>query len=131
MQLTIENLLESKGIIEGETGVKTTNLDIKRLGGEITIQSLDPKKLEQILKEANSGKSTLELNKKIIYMSVIDPNLKDNELLKGYGCKNNPYEIVEKIFTITEIGIIADKIAKLNGLDDVKNLEDFVVEIKN
>ncbi|ENZ33289.1 hypothetical protein HMPREF1084_01757 [Clostridium butyricum 60E.3] len=131
MQLTIDNLLENKGLIEKQTGVKTTNLMIKRLGGEITIQSLEPKKLEQVIKEASAGKSTLELNKKIVYMSVIDPNLKDNELLKGYGCKNNPYDIVEKIFTITEIGIIADKIAELNGLDEVKNLDDFVVEIKN
>ncbi|MDU5101141.1 MAG: hypothetical protein E6240_01765 [Clostridium butyricum] len=131
MQLTIDNLLQNKDIITKQTGVKTTTLRIKRLGGDITIQSLEPNKLEQILKEANAGKSTLEINKKVIYMSVIDPNLKDNELLKTYGCKSNPYNIVEKIFTVTEIGIISDKVAELNGLNEVKNLEEFVEEIKN
>ncbi|WP_455793560.1 phage tail assembly chaperone [Clostridium butyricum] len=131
MQLTIENLLQNKGIINEQTGIKTTQLTIKRLGGEITIQSLKSDKLDQILDEASSGKSSFEINKKAIYMSVIDPNLKDNELLKGYGCKSNPYEIVEKIFTRTEIGIVADKIAELNGIGEVKKLDDFVVEIKN
>lgn len=130
MQLTLENLLENKGLIETQTGIKTTNLEIKRLGGEITIQSMKPQKLEEILKEVNSGKSLFEINKKVIYMSIIDPNLKDNNLLKEYGCKGNPYDIVEKIFSPTEIGIIADKIAVLNGLNDIKE-DELVVEIKN
>lgn len=130
MQLTIENLLQNKGIIEEQTGEKTTNLLIKRLGGEITIKSLEPKKLEQFIKEAQAGKSALEVNKKIIYTSVVEPNLKDKELIKEYGCKANPYDIVEKIFTITEINIIADKIAGLNGIGEIDNLEDFVEEIK-
>lgn len=127
MQLTIEKLLQDKEIIKKATGEKTTNLEIKRLDAEITIKSLSIDKIMQFAKEE---KDEYKASIKAVYSAVIDPNLKDNELLKAYSCKSNPYGIVEKIFTPAEIDIIANKIAILSGLNNF-NENDLVVEIKN
>lgn len=126
MQLTIEKLLQDKEIIEKATGEKTTKLEIKRLGGEITIKSLTMDKLMGLAQEKDKYKA----NVKVVYSAVIDPNLKDNDLLKSYSCKSNPYAIVEKIFKPVEINLIADKICELSGLNDV-NTNDLIIEIKN
>lgn len=126
MQLTIEKLLQDKEIIEKATGEKTTKLEIKRLGGEITIKSLTMDKLMGLAQEKDKYKA----NVKVVYSAVIDPNLKDNDLLKSYSCKSNPYAIVEKIFKPVEINLIADKICELSGLNDV-NADDLIIEIKN
>ncbi|MGG7146288.1 phage tail assembly chaperone [Clostridium butyricum] len=126
MQLTVEKLLQDKEIIEKATGEKTTKLEIKRLGGEITIKSLTMDKLMGLAQEKDKYKA----NVKVVYSAVIDPNLKDNDLLKSYSCKSNPYAIVEKIFKPVEINLIADKICELSGLNDV-NANDLVIEIKN
>lgn len=126
MQLTIEKLLQDKEIIEKATGEKTTKLEIKRLGGEITIKSLTMDKLMGLAQEKDKYKA----NVKVVYSAVIDPNLKDNDLLKSYSCKSNPYAIVEKIFKPVEINLIADKICELSGLNDV-NANDLIIEIKN
>ena len=126
MQLTIEKLLQDKEIIEKATGEKTTKLEIKRLGGEITIKSLTMDKLMGLAQEKDKYKA----NVKVVYSAVIDPNLKDNDLLKSYSCKSNPSAIVEKIFKPVEINLIADKICELSGLNDV-NANDLIIEIKN
>ena len=118
MQLTVEKLLQDKEIIEKATGEKTTKLEIKRLGGEITIKSLTMDKLMGLAQEKDKYKA----NVKVVYSAVIDPNLKDNDLLKSYSCKSNPYAIVEKIFKPVEINLIADKICELSGLNDVNAL---------
>ncbi|MDU1068191.1 phage tail assembly chaperone [Clostridium sp.] len=127
MQLTIEKLLQDKEIIEKATGEKTTKLEIKRLGGEITIKSLT---IDKLMGLAQQEKDQYKANVKVVYSAVIDPNLKDNDLLKSYSCKSNPYAIVEKIFKPVEINLIADKICELSGLNDV-NANDLVIEIKN
>lgn len=127
MQLTIEKLLQDKEIIEKETGEKTTKLEIKRLGGDITIKSLP---MDKLMRFANEEKDNYKANIKVVYTAIIDPNLKDNELLNAYKCKSNPYAIVEKIFKPIEVNLIADKVCELSGLNNLDS-DKLVVEIKN
>ena len=127
MQLTIEKLLQDKEIIEKETEEKEIKLEIKRLGGEITIKSLPMNKL---MRFANEGNDNYQANIKAVYTAIIDPNLKDNELLNAYKCKSNPYAIVEKIFKPIEVNLIADKVCELSGMSN-KDSKNMVVEIKN
>lgn len=127
MQLTIEKLLQDRNVIEKETGEKTAKLEIKRFNAEITIKSL---KVERLMRFAEEEKDQYKANIKVVYAAVIDPNLKDNTLITEYNCKKNPYEVVQKIFKPIEINLIADKVCKLSGLEDLKN-NDIVVEVKN
>lgn len=66
-----------------------------------------------------------------IYMlseCMVEPNLKDPELLKEFGCIDSPLDIVEKIFSAGEIYNIALAIMKFTGYT---SQYDTIEELKN
>lgn len=130
--ITIEQLLKNKEIIEKKNEEKTMSLELKSFkenpnfeDGEITIKSLDPKKIKEITQKSNDDLFTF--NKNIVYDAVCSIDLKNKGLHEGYNCKTKPLDIVEKIFTPAEIKVIADKVSKLSGMDVEK---DMIKEIK-
>lgn len=121
MTISIENLLINREIIEEDTGEKYVSIEIARLkeklgDGEVKLKSLEINKLNEIMRQTNNEYS---MTVRVVYNSLLDPNLKDKELQKAYGCKANPFGIVEKIFTPLEIKAIADKVAEISGLKGI------------
>ncbi|MEX0050326.1 hypothetical protein AB2T85_06720 [Clostridium butyricum] len=129
MKLTKEILLQNmKTIVDEVTSEKTTDLTIKRLGGEITVKSIDAEKLNSFMSQCDGN--AYKANIRIVYSGVIDPSLKDDDLIEKYDCKKDPYEIVKKMFKPIEINLIADKICELSGIS-AANPQELVAEIKN
>lgn len=77
---------------------------------------------------AKSRKKPILANDYLIHVCCIEPNLRDEELLKEFGCKE-PVEIVNKLFMIGEITSIADTLVKKAGFD--KDNIEVVDKIKN
>lgn len=77
---------------------------------------------------AKRRKKQILANNYLIYTCCIEPNLRDEELLKEFECKE-PVEIVDKIFVIGEITSIADTLVKKAGFD--KDNIEVVDKIKN
>ena len=125
--ITIENLLQNKKIIEAGTGVKEVELEIKRLKDTIKIKSLDVNKLINL---ADTSKNQYETNVKIVYYAMVEPNVRDKDLLEAYKVKANPYKIVESIFKPIEINLISDKVCEISGLKEVEDMEELVKEVK-
>ena len=112
--ITVEELLQRKGIIDAHTGEKEKVLRINSLkdagfeDGEIKIKSLSKERMNEINKLAvkNPQQATIE--------AVIEPKLSNDELQKAYNCFS-PFDIVEKIFTPIEADRIASQINILSG----------------
>ena len=66
-----------------------------------------------------------EANVKIALAGMVDPSMKDKDLMEKFGC-STPMQLIEKIFQGSEIGAIADTITELSGfggnvVEEVKN----------
>lgn len=77
---------------------------------------------------AKSRKKQTLANNYLLHACCLEPNLRDEELLKAYGCKD-PVDIVDKILLVGEITSIADTLVKKAGFDKENIL--VVDKIKN
>lgn len=77
---------------------------------------------------AKSRKKQTLANNYLLHACCLEPNLRDEELLKTYGCKD-PVDIVDKILLVGEITSIADTLVKKAGFDKENIL--VVDKIKN
>lgn len=120
-KLTLKDLISKKEqVLSGKK--KTRNLYIKSLDGIITIEKPS---LETVV-DASKIDSGMESDKYLVYHCIVEPNLKDKELQKAYGCVE-PTEIL-KIFEDGEISSIAKECMNLAGyngsvsvVEDIKN----------
>ncbi|MHC1683417.1 MAG: hypothetical protein AB6733_10755 [Clostridiaceae bacterium] len=121
-KLTLKDLIVKKEQIEANKK-KTADLHILSLDAVITIESphID------IVTDALAIENGMESNKYLLYNCIVEPNLKDKELQKEYGCVE-PTDILNKIFDDGEIGSIAEECLKLAGY---KNSVSVVEKIKN
>lgn len=120
-KLTLKDLIAKKEQVL-DSKKKTRNLYIKSLDGIITIEKPS---IETIV-DASKIDSGMESDKYLVYNCIIEPNLKDKELQKVYGCIE-PSDIL-KIFEDGEISSIARECMNLAGysgsvsvVDDIKN----------
>lgn len=120
-KLTLKDLISKKEqVLSGKK--KTRNLYIKSLDGIITIEKPS---IETVI-DASKIDSGMESDKYLVYNCIIEPNLRDKELQKEYGCVE-PTDIL-KIFNDGEISSIAKECMNLAGysgsvsvVDDIKN----------
>ena len=107
----------------------------KLLGVEdakITIQAIDGGLYTSLSASAVSKKGNFnfekgfEVNAKIAAAGIIEPDLKNEELLKHIGAAT-PAEAAKKIFK-GEVNVISDEIARLSGFTDTEETEE---EVKN
>lgn len=113
-KLTLLQLIKEKEKYEVKRGVKE-ELYIERLDATIVFEK--PERalvLESIELSQDKDVEAGEADVHLIYNSIIEPNLKDNELQKTFECAE-PTEIVEKIFESGEITAIAGEIMKSVG----------------
>lgn len=110
-KLTVTDLLKNK---EKHASIPTTEeLFVKRLDGSITIQ----KPARSLVIEAQGIKEEGGSDIFLIYNIVTEPNLRDAELQKEFGCVE-PTDIVEKLFSPGEIVSIAQQGLALAGYND-------------
>lgn len=114
-KLTLTDLIKEKEKFQVKTGVKK-DLYLDQLDATITI--LQPER--SVVMDAIESQS----DEYMVYDIVVEPNLKDAELQKAYGCVE-PIDIVSKIFNPGTIKGIAQEGLKLAGYEsNVKAVED-------
>lgn len=118
-KITISDLIKNKEeILEAKTKKKTLDLHIESLDAVITISQPSKAMLRDAVDMGDNG------DKYIIYECTTEPNLKDSELQKAYGCAN-PIDIVDAVFAEGEVAQIAQEIINLggftNGVKAIKN----------
>lgn len=124
-KVTIQSLIEKKDEIE-ENKKKNFEFFIPSLDGHVTIKKPGRGLITTASKMAQDGQE-YESDLYLVYHSVVDPKLKDKELLNAYSVNvNKGYDVVEKLFTPREIGQLAQQImnageGKVRLVDEVKN----------
>lgn len=117
-KLTLADLIDKKEQYQLKTDVKE-DLFLEQLNATVTI--LKPER-PTVLDSVESESDEL-----LVYDMVIEPNLKDKELQKAYGCVE-PIDIVSKIFDPGTIKGIAQAGLKLAGYDSKVSV---VADLKN
>ena len=106
---TIQELIARREQIKDS---KKKKYDIETSIGTVTAIMPDAALVAEAL-NLNTG---FEINKYLVYNSIIEPNLKDGELQKAYGVLD-PTDIVSAVFLPGEIAKIGDKLFNLAGYD--------------
>lgn len=106
MAITIKELITNREKIEQK---KQNLFDLKTSIGTVTIK---PPTLPLMLEITDLEKDISD--KYLILQSVVEPDLKNKELQKAYGCME-PIDIVEKLFQPGEIFSISKKIMSCSG----------------
>lgn len=114
-KLTLTELIDNKDKYQVKTGEKK-DLYVEQLDATISIVKPDR---TTVLDSVESESDDL-----LVYNIVVEPNLKDAELQKAYGCVE-PIDIVSKIFDPGSIKGIAQAGLKFAGYEsNVKAVED-------
>lgn len=120
-RLTLKDLMAKQEQLANKKK-KSLNLFVKSLDGVITIEQPDT----VTIIDASKIDEGFESDKYLVYNCIVEPNLKDKDLLKAYGCVE-PTEIL-KIFDDGEISSIARECMNLAGYNSSVRV---VEEIKN
>lgn len=101
---------------QGKRKTETKKLEIKRLGVDIEFKKLDFFDLEELGDNPPTSFSSemLEYSINILRLSLISPNLNDENLKKGLQT-NNAKETARAIFEDIEIIELAKKIDEFSG----------------
>ncbi len=100
----------------------------------VTLKELDPEYILQLSQigvdsEGNPIVSkTMEVNALIVASAMVEPNLKDELLMKHFGCPT-PMDLAQKLFKGENISLAA-KVSEMAGMTQDK-LEEMEDEIKN
>jgi len=111
-KITIKDLLAKKEQLKKKKA-RTQELYIESLDGSIIIQEPSREIALEGLEMAGEGRSD-EADVYVVYHSVIEPNLKDKELQKEFGCVE-PTDIVTLLFRSGEITAISGFALQLAG----------------
>lgn len=115
-QLTIADLLAKKEKLK-QGNRRTANLYIESLDGEITIQEPERSVAIEALAMAQDDSRSEMADPYIVYHCVIQPDLKDQQLQKEFGCVE-PTDIVGILFRPGEIAAISGHALKLAGFGE-------------
>jgi hypothetical protein len=117
-KLTLTDLLKEKEKYQVQENT-TEDLFIHRLDASITIRKPDRSLCMDAFQMANDPNQGDKADPYMVYNIVVEPNLKDPQLQKEFGCIE-PTDIVEKIF---EPGEISKMAGYKKGIDKVKDLK--------
>ena len=124
-KLTLTDLMKEKEKYQVKDDV-TEDLYIKRLDASITIRKPERSLCFESFQISNDDNQIGKADPYLVYNIVVEPNLKDSQLQKEFGCVE-PIDIVEKIFETGEISNIAQVGLDLAGynksIDRVKDLK--------
>lgn len=120
--LSIQDLIEKAYKRED----KYITVKIERMGGEIKLRVPSSEELYE-LKEKHKDYAVMASD--LVYSSCVEPKLNDERLIQHFKCKNNPCDVVDKVFGFDGKLSIADIL-----LDEIKaetNTTNKVELIKN
>ena len=124
-KLTISELIDNKEKFQTKNDIKE-ELYLDQLDATITIIKPERSLVMDTIEMANDKKFEGDSDDFFVYNIVVEPNLKDPELQKAYGCVE-PVDIVSEIFDIGTISGIAKAGMKLGGYESnvtvVENLK--------
>ena len=124
-KLTLTDLMKNKEQYQVKEDV-TEELYIARLGASITIRKPERSLCIEAIQMANDEEQNEKADPYMIYNIMVEPNLKDQQLQKEFGCVE-PTDIVEKIFEAGEMVQISKAGLELagyhKGIDKVKDLK--------
>ena len=115
---------------------KTIDIGGRMKGHALTIRVITGEQYtsyqQQCIENPNSAKkrrfNTKRFNELIVVNSLVDPNLKDPEMLKAAKV-SRPEEILYRCFLAGEINTIAEQVLILSGFDT--DVEEGMEEVKN
>lgn len=124
-KLTVTDLMKNKERYQVKENV-TEEVFIDRLDASATIRKPERSLCIEAMQMAHDPNLVSKSDAFIVYNVIVEPNLKDKELQKEFGCVE-PTDIVEKIFEPGEITRIAQFALELAGytkaLKKVKDLK--------
>ena len=124
-KLTVTDLLKNKEQYQVNKDVKE-ELFIERLDSSITIKKPERSLCLEAFELANDKNRVGESDVFMVYNIVVEPNLKDAQLQKEFGCVE-PTDIVSKIFEAGEIVQISkaglDLAGYTKGVNKVKDIK--------
>ncbi|PEB56243.1 hypothetical protein CON65_15920 [Bacillus pseudomycoides] len=124
-KLTVTDLMKNKEQYQVKENV-TEEVYIDRLGASVTIRKPEKSLCIEGMQMAQDPNLVGKSDAFIVYNVLVEPNLKDKQLQKEFGCVE-PTDIVDKIFEPGEIGNIAKLALELVGytkaLKKVKDLK--------
>lgn len=115
---------------------KTIDIGGRMKGHALTIRVITGEQYtsyqQQCIENPNSAKkrrfNTKRFNELIVVNSLVDPNLKDPEMLKAAKVAR-PEELLYRCFLAGEINTIAEQVLTLSGFD--ADVEEEMEEVKN
>ena len=119
------------------TEIPTKELKLTRLskltGADfiVKLKALPAKRFTELVTGISGKDGTVDAakafdaNMRVVLAGLVDPSLKDKDLQEKFGC-STPGQLLEKLFTGAEIGVMADAITALSGFAG-----DVVEEVKN
>ncbi|MCM3411461.1 phage tail assembly chaperone [Metabacillus litoralis] len=125
-KLTLTDLIKNKEKYQVKSDT-TEELFVERLGATITIRKPERSLCLEAFEMVNDDAQAAKADPFMVYNIVVEPNLKDPNLQKEFGCVE-PDDIVEKLFESGEISNIAQIGMELAGyksgvkkVNDLKN----------
>lgn len=123
------------------TELPTKQIEIERLSKladepfMVTVRAINGERMSEIQRNAVTlGKkgnmkdvNLYNMQTQIIMAGMVDPNLKDKDLLEAYGC-TTPKDLVTKLFLAGEIADLSNDIQELSGYD--RDSDDIEEEVK-
>ncbi|MEK5171819.1 hypothetical protein NST63_00995 [Heyndrickxia sp. FSL W8-0496] len=122
-KLTLTDLIKEKEKYQVKKDV-TEELYIQRLDASITIRKPERSLCLDTISMSRDKDQADQADVYMTYNIVVEPDLKDTELQKAYGCVE-PTDIVEKIFDPGEIASISQAGLELSGyISSAKRVKD-------
>ncbi|MCI1592488.1 phage tail assembly chaperone [Heyndrickxia oleronia] len=122
-KLTLTDLIKEKEKYQVKKDV-TEELYIQRLDASITIRKPERSLCLDTISMSRDKDQADQADVYMAYNIVVEPDLKDPELQKAYGCVE-PTDIVEKIFDPGEIASISQAGLELSGyISSAKRVKD-------
>ncbi|NBI30899.1 phage tail assembly chaperone [Chengkuizengella marina] len=112
-KLTIADLLSQKEQLK-KRKKRTMTLYIESVDAEIIIEEPSRAFAMEALEMAQDDKRSDQADTHVVYHCVVEPNLKDKELQKQFGCVE-PTDIVDIIFRPGEVSTISRQVLELAG----------------
>lgn len=112
-RLTLTDLMKEKEKYQVKDDV-TEVVFVERLGVEVVLRKPEKSLCVDTMKMGKDENNDTDADEYMVYNTMVEPNLKDDELQKLYGC-TLPTNIVAKIFDPGEIAQLSDVAFELAG----------------
>lgn len=108
--VSIQDLISNKKKLETKKNRKI-RIFVEELGGEMVFKPLSVREYLDITDDDYEDKDSM-----LIFDTCLEPNLKDEVLVKNLGCNGNPYEVIGKILSPGTIFQLASEILEQSEL---------------